>query len=315
MNHPHSGDLFRTIREGRNFTLKEAAGDSISVQSLSRYEKDNGNIRLSDFLDILNNMAFSLQEYFRLQEAINDPITEILDSCSLLIEQHNFSKVIEQARQIPIINKEKHYRSHYEAELLRTHTQTEAVSYTLESLELLIDEDYQALEYVLNNMKEKELWNEMETRLYTQLLAALPEWRDNYFTTEYILYRAQYTLHQLEKPSIFDSDSYHIQLLLVYFTVRYLMIQDQFLEAENLLHQAKPSSSKSKLVTLVQYYTEEAFLYLRKGEPKAIQLCKKLLTFVDAYDLMNGTGFYSTFRQSFLISAKKLNNTGQPLEL
>lgn len=309
-----SGDFFRAIREGRNLTLKEAAGDTISAQSLSKYEKDDGNLRVSDFIAILNNMAFPPQEYFRLHGNLDDPISELIDTCKKILDKNNYSKVIELARQIPAINKEQKLRSHYEAQLLRTYWQTDAVSYTLESLDLLTEEDYQALEYVLGKMKDRELWNEVETHLYTKLLAALPDWRDKYFTAEFILSRAQATARSLEKRANFDSDSYELSLFSIYFTVRYLMMKDRFLEAENLLHQSKPLTAKCNFVTLVQYYTEEAFLNLRKGDPKAIKMCEKLLTFIDNYETLTESGFYSTFRQSFLISANMLNNTGEKLE-
>ena len=53
MEFKHYGEIIQKIRQDRNRTLKEAAGDVITPNNLSRFEKGLSSIKVDTFFEIL----------------------------------------------------------------------------------------------------------------------------------------------------------------------------------------------------------------------------------------------------------------------
>lgn len=49
MESKHYGEIIQRIRQDRNMSLKEAAGDAITPNNLSRFEKDSLLLKLIHF--------------------------------------------------------------------------------------------------------------------------------------------------------------------------------------------------------------------------------------------------------------------------
>ena len=54
MEFKHYGEIIHKIRQDRNMTLKEAAGDVITPNNLSRFEKGLSSIKVDTFFEILS---------------------------------------------------------------------------------------------------------------------------------------------------------------------------------------------------------------------------------------------------------------------
>ena len=55
MEFKHYGEIIYKIRQDRNMTLKEAAGDVITPNNLSRFEKGLATVKVDTFFEILSN--------------------------------------------------------------------------------------------------------------------------------------------------------------------------------------------------------------------------------------------------------------------
>ena len=62
MEFKHYGEIIYKIRQDRNMTLKEAAGDVITPNNLSRFEKGLATVKVDTFFEIL--METTLMKFF-----------------------------------------------------------------------------------------------------------------------------------------------------------------------------------------------------------------------------------------------------------
>lgn len=63
MNHSQT---FRKIRIAKGMKLKEAAGDTLSISQLSRFENEQSMLSVDSFIEVLSNVNTSPEEYFYL---------------------------------------------------------------------------------------------------------------------------------------------------------------------------------------------------------------------------------------------------------
>lgn len=57
------GETIKKIRNSKNMTLKEAAGEALSISQLSRFENGLSIITIDLFYDILSNLNTSTDEF------------------------------------------------------------------------------------------------------------------------------------------------------------------------------------------------------------------------------------------------------------
>ena len=63
MEFKHYGEIIHKIRQDRNMTLKEAAGDAITPNNLSRFEKGLATVKVDTFFEILKKFNLELADY------------------------------------------------------------------------------------------------------------------------------------------------------------------------------------------------------------------------------------------------------------
>lgn len=76
-----TGAAVRRIRLDKHMTLREAAGDAISLAQLSRFETDQQDLGINVLLQVLDNLHTTLTEmrYLQLDGTADDPFTRIVD--------------------------------------------------------------------------------------------------------------------------------------------------------------------------------------------------------------------------------------------
>ena len=57
------GETIKKIRKSKNMTLKEVAGDSLSLSQLSRFENGKSMIPVNLFYEILDNLNTTSEEF------------------------------------------------------------------------------------------------------------------------------------------------------------------------------------------------------------------------------------------------------------
>ena len=72
------GSLTKKIRLSKKLSLKDVAGDYLSVSFLSKFERGESEISLSRFLCILENLDVSIEEIYGILSKDNPTRTEEL---------------------------------------------------------------------------------------------------------------------------------------------------------------------------------------------------------------------------------------------
>ncbi|MBZ5814166.1 helix-turn-helix domain-containing protein, partial [Streptococcus thermophilus] len=84
------GSLTKKIRLSKKLSLKDVAGDYLSVSFLSKFERGESEISLSRFLCILENLDVSIEEIYGILSKDNPTRTEeLLARVSKAFQQNN----------------------------------------------------------------------------------------------------------------------------------------------------------------------------------------------------------------------------------
>ncbi|MGT2926738.1 helix-turn-helix domain-containing protein [Streptococcus cuniculipharyngis] len=84
------GSLFKKIRLSKKLSLKDVAGDYLSVSFLSKFERGESEISLSRFFSLLENLDVSIEEFYGLVSKENPTNTEeLLEHVSKAFYQNN----------------------------------------------------------------------------------------------------------------------------------------------------------------------------------------------------------------------------------
>lgn len=57
------GKIIKQIRKSKNMTLKEVAGESLSISQLSRFENEKSVIPVDLFYEVLDNLNSTTEEF------------------------------------------------------------------------------------------------------------------------------------------------------------------------------------------------------------------------------------------------------------
>src|SRR5699024_8830635 len=95
------GETFQLIRKGKNMTLKEAAGEILSVSQLSRFENGLSMVPGDLFHQLLQNINTTPQEFhFLLGEDVEKELKEFFLEVIEHIEQRDYQKLKEMRRRL-----------------------------------------------------------------------------------------------------------------------------------------------------------------------------------------------------------------------
>lgn len=65
------GKVFKILRESKNMSLKEVAGDFVTPAQLSRFENGKSNLSVDTFFNCLQRMDVLQGEFFTFYQAYN----------------------------------------------------------------------------------------------------------------------------------------------------------------------------------------------------------------------------------------------------
>lgn len=158
------GQIFKKIRKSKGMTLKEAAGESMSLAQVSRFENDQSMVTVDLLYDMLNNLNTTPQEYYFLMGA--DPEKGLRDFFYRIIEAsgnfHGTKKL--ETEKVKLL---KSNPGPYDWEM--------QMIYLVENLinvrnDEPLDTDNRVRDYLL----QAENWGERELRIYAMLGFVLP---------------------------------------------------------------------------------------------------------------------------------------------
>lgn len=149
------GKIVQKMRTSKNITLKEAAGEALSVSQLSRFENNKTMIPVGNFFDVLENLNVTIEEFeYVHQEKETNQAEEIL----FQIEEYNNKKDLEELRNLITEIKQKNPTPYSWEQFL--------IYFIKCILAIYEEEKTQAYQPVLDYLMQVENWGEMELKLY-----------------------------------------------------------------------------------------------------------------------------------------------------
>ncbi|MEK4947670.1 Rgg/GadR/MutR family transcriptional regulator [Carnobacterium sp. FSL W8-0810] len=99
---------FKKIRIAKGMKLKEAAGNTLSISQLSRFENEQSMISIDSFIELLTNVNTSPEEYFYLLRQEENELKNYFNRVKNLVNNKKYDKleelVIDLKNQKPASN-------------------------------------------------------------------------------------------------------------------------------------------------------------------------------------------------------------------
>lgn len=309
----YEGATFKKLRESRNISLKEAAGDAITPQALSRFEKGQSTIKLDTFTKLLGNLSLNFIEYDILSDEEALPTSDLLAQILKHGTLGNLSKAVELTRDFPTFQEVLPNYTPYRLQLLRAASLMTIYGVNKNTRDFWTKEDEQNILYVWNTMKDLEKWSTQELNFYGYFLIHT-SFSEPYLHKEFVSYKAKQLYSELSSyRGNFEDQHTYLSLVLI-FTARYFISTGDLVEAELVLNKIRPHINQH-LILVAQFYQEEVLLYLAQNNPKGLEIAKKLLRIIDAYTDITNSAFFVNMRANLILKINEKNKTGKPFDL
>ena len=94
------GRVFKKLREGRGYKLKDVAGDIISTRTLTRFEADETSLSISIFEKILENLGIGYLEYLGYYyEAMGEEYKEFHLKIQKYLQSGSSAKLVNECKK------------------------------------------------------------------------------------------------------------------------------------------------------------------------------------------------------------------------
>lgn len=162
------GHSFRTIRKNKGYTLKHVASGIISISFLSKFERGDSDISLSTFIDLLDRIMITYEEFYSFHHSGKSNVIEAFFNRAEKAYIHRDLKTIEEMKMQALKSYQQTNHSPYHCNTLlldvyKSIIQNEHFSVTNESLHVLT-----------NYFFDIESWGYYELCLYNSTLFLLP---------------------------------------------------------------------------------------------------------------------------------------------
>lgn len=301
MEFKHYGEIIHKIRQDRNMTLKEAAGDAITPNNLSRFEKGLASVKVDTFFEILSRFNLDGEDYievFQIQDDNSQRAKQIINALmkndrikarQILGKKSDWGNIIEYyILKLDILN-----QSHETDEL--TPDQVEAINYLVDyifKIDTLYIRDFVIIEILL---VYKTQCFELKFLEYLEkiIVKGLEE-------TKYVTYNFpyRYAITGMNLARTYSRYGYYDK-------------------AEKLIYKLKLNISEKlpheySIFPLFHLNIYEVYNLLRQNNPKAIELANSVLHYIDAQNNLFPLAQMFETKNIFIKNVQRLNKTGIP---
>lgn len=160
------GQVLRRMREEKGYSLRQVSNGILSTSFLSKFERGESNISLSHFVNVIERMNISLDEFiFSANEYKPNELDSLMAEIASAYQRNNTSKL-----KI-ITNKEYQKWEEYGLDAyLCNSIMAEAKMLNLQRKEI----DKKKREYLANYLFNVELWGNYELVVYANSLTIFP---------------------------------------------------------------------------------------------------------------------------------------------
>lgn len=303
MESKHFGEIVYKIRQDRNMSLKEAAGDAITPNNLSRFEKGLATVKVDTFFEILSRFNLDAEDYvevLHIQDGRSQRSKQILNALS----QNDRMK----ARQI--LGKKSEWGNIIEYYMLKLFILNQEKENTIDKL---TPDEEEAVNYLLNYIFNIDTLYLRDLTIIEILLM----FKIQFFELKFLEYIEKLIMKGLEDSKDITDLSYRRYTITGTILVRTYSRYGYYDKAENLIYKLKIIMSKEfhnpySVYNLFHLSMFEVYNLLRQNNPKGIKQANTVIHYMDAQnDLFPLAKIFET-KNLFVQEVKRLNKTGIP---
>ena len=301
------GKIFKQMREGRGFKLKDAAGDAISVRTLIRFEADETSVSLEIFEQLLRNIGIGYHDYFsEYLPLIEAEQTGFLKEARQLENSGNYSAIKSLAirtlekGEVPINS-----RLHIE-QCLSALSDTNGPQIVRENRAI-----------VLEHLKKLDVYNVNELFSIAFLLRTTTE---EEFSNDFVRRIIDENLKPIKADDIFSSERSERSLLILNNAIALLSRRGFVEEAERYCIKAI-DLMKTHYINLTHFiFHLTSFNYilaqmqLKLNKPEGVELANKCIRLLDVHIDLNDMIVDKLTREKLVRWFYERNKTGIDFE-
>ena len=301
MEFNHYGEIIHKIRQDRNMSLKEAAGDAITPNNLSRFEKGLATVKVDTFFEILSKFNLDVEDYAELlniQDEFGQRIKQFVNALSKNDQM--------KARQI--LGKKSDWGNIIEYYTLKLYAISQA-----RKLDELTPDELEAVHYLIDYILSIDTFYISDLGVVNSLL----QFEEQFFEVQFLEYLESLIVKGLEevkyRTAEFVLTYAHSSIKLVRAYSRY----GYYDKAEKLIykwklilsHESYDFITTSPLFLLNMY---EVYNLLRQNNPKAIERANAVIHYIDAQNDLFPLSYMYAWKNVFIQEVQLLNKTGIP---
>ncbi|WP_203180056.1 helix-turn-helix domain-containing protein [Streptococcus mitis] len=302
MESNHYGEIVYKIRQDRNMSLKEAAGDAITPNNLSRFEKGLATVKVDTFFELLANLNFDLEDLSNIL-LIHQADHQKIKAVVFALNNNDLTK----AKQI--LGKKSDWNNILNYYLVKLATIDQ-----VKTLDNITADELEAINYLKEYIISLDTLYAYDLTIITTLLS----FKIELFEIGFLEHVEKTIVKALEdsknKPIDFTHTHSQTAILLVRTYSRY----GYYDKAEILIYKLKlfltqgvPFSSVL-LLNLFHLNMYEVYNLLRQNNPKGIELANNVLHYIDAQNNLFPLASMFDKKNTFVKEVQRLNKTGIP---
>ena len=300
MEPKHYGEIIQKIRQDRNMTLKEAAGDVITPNNLSRFEKGLSSIKVDTFFEILSRFNLDEIDYAEVLHIKNETSKRVKQILNALYKN-------DRTKAIQILGKKSEWGN-----IIEYYTLKLGILNQENEMDKLTPDQVEAINYLINYIFSLDT---LYIRDFT-IIEILLQFNIQSFELKFLEYLEKLILKGLEDSNN-DEYFYRRYAMTGLFLIRTYSRYGYYDKAEKLIY-------KLKIIISEEFYNEytilplfnlniyEVYNLLRQNNPKAIERAHSLLHYIDAQNDLFPLSHMYTWKNDFIQEVQRLNKTGIP---
>lgn len=300
MEPKHYGEIIQKIRQDRNMTLKEAAGDVITPNNLSHFEKGLSSIKVDTFFKILSRFNLDEIDYAEVLHIQNDGSQRVKQIINALSKN-------DRTKAIQILGKKSEWGN-----IIEYYTLKLGILNQENEMDKLTPDQVEAINYLINYIFSLDT---LYIRDFT-IIEILLQFNIQSFELKFLEYLEKLILKGLE-----DSNNneyfYRRYAMTGLFLIRTYSRYGYYDKAEKLIYKlniiiTQEFACEFAIFPLFLLKMYEVYNLLRQDNPKAIERANTVIHYMDAQNDLFPLAYLFETKNMFIQDVQRLNKTGIP---
>ena len=303
MEPKHYGEIIQKIRQDRNMTLKETAGDIITPNNLSRFEKGLATIKVDTFFELLNRFNLDGEDYAEVLHIQDDGTQRSKQILNALYQNDRM-----KARQI--LGKKSEWGNIIEYYILKLAILNQAKGHTIDKF---TPDEEEAVNYLVNYIFSIDT---LYIRDFT-VIEILLMFKIQCFELKFLEYLEKLIMKGLEDSKYITEHFYRRYTTTGTLLVRAYSRYGYYDKAEKLIYKlniiiTQEFACEFAIFPLFLLKMYEVYNLLRQDNPKAIERANTVIHYMDAQNDLFPLAYLFETKNMFIQDVQRLNKTGIP---